>query len=215
MSALNTIFPPFGLRISCGSLVISPITVDDILPLVEVASAGVAKDGRPNPFRYNWTAKPLDELGTSMAQFYWSTWGTFAKENWSLLFAVRFEGQVVGCQDLMARNFALTRTAETGSWLGDVHQGKGIGTLMRQVACAFAFDELGAVEVRSAAWVDNPSSRRVSEKVGYKAFDEVLLNRDGEAVAEVQFKLAPGDLVRPPHRVEVEGITEFKKFIGI
>lgn len=52
-------------------------------------------------------------------------------------------------QDLHAENFAQRRHIETGSWLGLPHHGKGTGTLMRQLAVGFAFDELGADYVNS------------------------------------------------------------------
>jgi len=56
---------------------------------------------------------------------------------------VRLSGQVVGVQGLYGENSRVTRGAETRSWLGRAHQGRGIGTLMRQAACTLVLDQQG------------------------------------------------------------------------
>jgi len=61
----------------------------------------------------------------------------------------------------------VTRTTETGSWLARRFQGRGIGTAMRQIIAAFAFDHLDTRHVTSAAFSDNVASASVSRKVGY------------------------------------------------
>ena len=66
----------------------------------------------------------------------------------------------MGVQGFAARDFPVLRTAETGSWLGAAFQGRGIGTRMRQAICAFLFDELGATQISSAAFVDNAAFAR-------------------------------------------------------
>ena len=48
--------------------------------------------------------------------------------------------------------------ADKRSWLGRGFQGRGIGTAMRRVICAFAFDHLDAEQVTSGAFSDNPAS---------------------------------------------------------
>ena len=76
--------------------------------------------------------------------------------------------KVVGMQDIFARtDFRKTHALETGSWLGLPFQGRGVGTLMRQVVCAFCFDHLGAELMRSGYIEENASSAAVSRKVGY------------------------------------------------
>ena len=42
---------------------------------------------------------------------------------------------MIGTQKLGARDFAITREVDTGSWIGLRHQGQGIGTEMRAAAC--------------------------------------------------------------------------------
>lgn len=72
----------------------------------------------------------------------------------------------------------MTREAETGSWLGLAHQGRGLGTEMRAAALHLAFAELGARSMASAAMTDNPRSLGVSRKLGYRD--------DGVATLSVQ-----------------------------
>jgi RimJ/RimL family protein N-acetyltransferase len=57
---------------------------------------------------------------------------------WNVHFLVRFDGRVVGTQELAATDFAVTREVSTGSWLGLRHQGRGIGTEMRAAVLMFA-----------------------------------------------------------------------------
>ena len=75
--------------------------------------------------------------------------------------------KLAGVQAMDTHDYLVTRTAETGSWLGRRFQGRGIGTAMRQVICAFAFDHLDAEYMTSGAFTDNPASLNVSKKAGY------------------------------------------------
>jgi RimJ/RimL family protein N-acetyltransferase len=120
------------------------------------------------PFFFPWTDAEGDALRTNTAQFLWRKRAEFRPEEWTLLLAVRHEGRLVGIQALETKDYLVTRSAETGSWLGLPFQGKGIGTTMRRAVCALAFDHLDADEVTSGAFVDNPSSLAVSRKVGYR-----------------------------------------------
>ena len=76
---------------------------------------------------------------------------------------VLVDDEPVGAQAVEADDSALTRSVLTGSWIVRRAHGRGIGREMRQAILHFAFVVLGAVEARSAALVDNPASRRVSE----------------------------------------------------
>ena len=87
--------------------------------------------------------------------------------DWTLSLAARRDGQVVGRQDLMARRFAVTREARTGSWLGLPFQRMGIGTEMRAAVLHLAFALLGTETVTSSARTDSTGSLGVSRKLGY------------------------------------------------
>lgn len=210
---LVTAFPPFGLRIEAGPLVLRPIT-DEVLPeLIEVALAGV-HDPALMPFFYPWTDASPETLPTAFAQYHWGTRTRWSQSAWSLEFAVQHEGVIVGVQGFSAEDYLVTRTGETGSWLGRAHQGRGIGTQMRRAICAFLFDHLDAVEITSGAFVDNPASLAVSRKVGYQADGTRRLARRGEAAVNQRFLLTAADFVRG-ERITVTGVEAFRRFIGL
>jgi len=63
-------------------------------------------------------------------------------------------GVPVGIQSMSATQWASTRVAGTGSWLGREFQGRGIGTRMRALMLHLVFEGLGAREVTSDAFAD-------------------------------------------------------------
>jgi RimJ/RimL family protein N-acetyltransferase len=113
-----------------------------------VAADGVVPDGAvyfPQP----WASAPPAERARNVVQNHWWARGDWTRENWRLLLAVFHDGQVIGQQNLSARDFATTGEARTGFWLGSRFQGQGRGTQMRATALALAFDGLGASRVTS------------------------------------------------------------------
>lgn len=133
-----------------------------------------------------------------------------------MAFVVRREGVAVGIQAVGTQNYLVTKTGETGSWLGLEHQGGGTGTLMRQALCAFLFDHLDAEEITSGAFVDNPSSMAVSRKVGYRPNGVGReCRRGGELAVLRRLVLSTDDLVRPPYPVEVEGLAAVRRLLGL
>jgi RimJ/RimL family protein N-acetyltransferase len=148
------------------------------------------------PFAIPWST--ATDLGHEMAAYYWRSRAEFSPKAWTLDLLVLHEGVVVGCQGFHTRDFLVTRTGETGSWLGRLYQGRGIGTLMRQAICVALFDHLGAEEITSAAFLDNPASLAVSRKLGYVDNGQIRQQRrEGELAVAQQLLLRPDDLVRP------------------
>ncbi len=215
MRTWSEIYPPFGVAIRCGDVELSALTPDVVPELVELAIAGTVRPDTGYPFVTNWALLPPAELRLSAAQFYFDTWGSARPESWQLLMVVRRGGQLVGCQDLRATQFPTTRIVHTGSWLGLAHQGRGTGTLMRQMVCAFAFDALGAAQCRTEAFLDNPVSQRVSAKVGYERFDQHPVDRLGEPAEEVYFRMIAEQFNRPPEPVTYAGVDAFRSFIDL
>ena len=87
---------------------------------------------------------------------------------------------------------------------------------MRRVMCAFVFDHLDAVQITSGAFTDNPASLAVSRKVGYRENGVVRRERrPGEVATTVELLLAPEDLVRGEHPLEVHGLEAFRRSIGL
>jgi RimJ/RimL family protein N-acetyltransferase len=189
-----------------------PLRDDDFPEVLAVAHAGIhAADEMP--FYFPWTDPRGADLEREFLQFHWGQRANLKPERWSLELGVWHGGRFVGIQGVETHDFAVTRTGETGSWLGMEFHGQGIGTLMRQAICVLCFDHLGFEEVTSGAFVDNPASLGVSRKVGYRVNGEQRLARKGELAANVQLVLAPGDLVRPPYDVEVVGAEAFAAFV--
>jgi RimJ/RimL family protein N-acetyltransferase len=211
---LASAFPPFGLRIEAGPLVLRPIT-DDVLPALVEAALGGIHDPQVMPFFVPWTDLPPAEIPLSFVQYHWGLRSRWKPDGWNLEFAVEWSGRVVGCQAFFTDHYLTTRTGETGSWLAREVHGKGIGTAMRQAICAFVFDHLDADEITSAAYTDNPASNAVSRKVGYRE-NGILRKprRPGEWQHSRGWLLRPDTFVRG-EPITVTGVEAFRKFIGL
>lgn len=174
------VWPLYGLRITTPRLELRLPDLDTLSDLAAVAAAGV-HDEDEMPFSVPWTDGSPGERGRSTFQHLLGTVAAWTPGAWTLSLAVRREGEVVGRQDVGANDFAVTREAVTGSWLGQTYQGRGIGTEMRAAVLHLAFEGLGARYVTSAAMTDNARSLRVSEKLGYHRDGLEVLSVRGEA----------------------------------
>ncbi|MGH3506220.1 MAG: GNAT family N-acetyltransferase [Nocardioidaceae bacterium] len=214
MTDIGEVWPLFGLRVTCGPLELRPLRDEHLAELVEVARAGV-HDPVSMPFLHPWTDAPEDQLTLNVVQYHWRKRAEFSKERWSLELGVHWDGRLVGTQGVTTEDFLITRTGETGSWLGLVHQGQGIGTLIRQAICTLCFDHLGFEQVTSGAFVDNPASLAVSRKVGYVANGQGRLKRREEMALHQYLVLTPEALVRPEQPVHVEGVDGVRRLVGL
>lgn len=207
--------PLLGLRIVAGPLELRGITDELLGPLADLAVEGI-HDPEAMPFYVPWSTAPAEVLPANFARFHWSQRASFSPTRWAMDLAVFHDGELMGAQGVSTSDYVVTRSGETGSWLGRRFQGRGVGTLMRQVVCAFLFDHLDAVEVTSGAFTDNPASLGVSRKVGYRENGTRRVERRPGEVAVVQgLTLAPKDLVRAPYDLRVEGLEPFRRSIGL
>ena len=158
---LEELWPPFGLTIACGPVTLSPVRDSDLPELEALAQSGIHAPTEM-PFGFPWTVGSTDDVRLMLMQYHWAQRAAMKPASWTLETTVRVDGEVVGCQSISTKDYLVTRTGETGSWLGMKHHGRGIGTLMRQAIEAFMFDYLGTAEVTSAAFADNPASLAVS-----------------------------------------------------
>jgi RimJ/RimL family protein N-acetyltransferase len=212
---IESVWPLFGLHLDAGPLILSPVSDEEIPALVRLAAAGVHQP-ETMPFSVPWTDAPPEALGHTMAAYYWRTRAELSPSSWTVDFVVRWLGEIVGVQGLITKDYPVTRSCETGSWLGLAHQGRGIGTLMRQTICAFAFDHLAAQEVTSSAWIDNRASLAVSAKVGYQDNGQRRqVRRPGELATMQHLVLMPSRLVRHHFDLEVHGLGAVREFLGI
>lgn len=215
MSDLVDLYPPFGLHVVAGDIELRGLTDELIAEVCEVAGRGV-HDPAEMPFYFPWTAVPPEELGRNTAAYHWGKRAAFTPDDFCLDLAVLLEGRVIGVQGVAAKDFPVTRTGETGSWIGREHQGRGIGTEVRRAFCALLFDHLGFEEITSAAFVDNPASLAVSRKVGYQpTWVQRLRRREGELALNQGLLLTPETFVRGDVPVEVTGAEAVRRFIGL
>jgi RimJ/RimL family protein N-acetyltransferase len=213
VTRMSDLWPPSGLVLRSRNLTLSTITDDDLPGLVDLALSGI-HDPSWLPFLTPWTRTPPDQLPAVFAAYHWSERAAFAPDHVKVDLAVRLDGELVGTQGFDGGAYAITRSAETGSWLARRFQGRGTGTRMRQALCAFLFDHLGAAEITSNAWVDNAASLAVSRKVGYREGDLSRKVREGELVLDRRLVLGPDDLVRG-EPVEVTGAEPLQAFLGL
>jgi RimJ/RimL family protein N-acetyltransferase len=210
----TTLWPPYAVRITEGDLDLTVVRDEDLPDLVALVQGGV-HDPSTMPFLVPWTDEDPQTLPASLVRYYSRTRADFGPDKFDLLFAVRVGGDLAGVQALHTEHFPVTRTAETGSWLGQSWHGRGVGTRMRRAVCAFAFDELGAVEITSGAFLDNPASLAVSTKVGYRPNGRVRLRRrEGGVAINQRLVLIPEDFVRGDP-IEVQGAEELRRFLGL
>lgn len=210
---LVEIWPPLGLRITCGPLELRGIGESEVLALLDVVRGGIHADD-VMPFAFPWTLAPLEELPLNYLQWWAGQLSTFSRDAWTLDLAVLWHGEVVGCQGVATRDFLTLRYGETGSWLGRGHQGRGIGTAMRQAWCAFLFDHLGFEFITSSAFTDNPASLRVSEKVGYRPDGTARLKRRDAPAESQRLRLERGTFVRGP-AITVTGAEGVRRLVGL
>lgn len=224
MLTLEDVFPPFALRISCGAVELRVLRDDDLPELVELVRGGIQVPGLPMPFLQAWHEEPFapgrpDGFPTTSLRWWWGQRAATAPDDWRLDLTVRRDGELVGMQDVHATDFPQTSQVETGSWLGSAHQGRGTGTLMRQLVVGFAFDELGADRCESGYIVGNHASAAVSRKVGYvdngrrRIVQRTLHGKVG--VDEQRVTVTPETFVRPDGPVSVDGAEALRRFLGI
>ena len=107
------------------------------------------------PFTVPWTRGTPTEVARSVLTYQWGARASASPEKWNLELAVVRDGEVLGTQALTAHDFPVTRTAETGSWLGLRHHGQGIGTRMRLMILHLLFEGFDGLRATTSAFDDN------------------------------------------------------------
>jgi RimJ/RimL family protein N-acetyltransferase len=203
-----TIWPFAALRIRTPVLELRYPSDDDLCALAHLAAEGI-HDPAAMPFNEPWTRAESPDLERGLLQHAWGRRSALTADNWSLPFVVCDDGDPVGVQDVSATHFSVRRTVETGSWLVQRVQGRGIGTEMRAAVLHLAFAGLGAEEACSGSYVDNPASAAVSRHHGYAANGEEIRAREGEA-ARLQHWVLTRARWTPQRRddITIEGLDD-------
>jgi RimJ/RimL family protein N-acetyltransferase len=208
-------WPLFGLRI-CTPRIELRYTDDELArTLAELAIEGVHPP-EAMPFSIPWTRQEPDVMRREYPKHVWASRARTCAEDWSLKFAVLLDGEVVGVQDAFAKHFPVTRQFETGSWLGQRFQGRGIGAEMRAAVLHLGFVGLGAVRAVSGAFEDNPASAALSRKLGYSDNGWSIENREGRPVRLQHFALLREEWApRRRDEITVSGLEPCLPILGL
>ena len=208
-------WPLFGLRLRTERLELRPPSDDDLFALSDAAAAGIHEPGAM-PFSAPWSEQPPGTLERGVVQHGWSVRARWRVASWNLPLAVLVDGEVVGSQDVFARDFTVTRQVETGSWLTRARQGAGVGREMRAAALALAFEGLGATHCTTGAFEDNAPSLGVTRSLGYEADGWSVRARKGVPVRLLRFRI---DRERwsahRSHEVAIEGLEACLPLFGL
>ncbi|MDH6579752.1 GNAT family N-acetyltransferase [Kitasatospora sp. MAP5-34] len=208
-------WPLLELRLTTPRLELRLPSDKELAELAELAAQGVHDPDRM-PFSVPWTDLPPRERARSVVQHHWLRLGDWTPGNWALNLAVFEHGRIVGQQTIAARDFATLREVGTGPWLGLRHHGRGLGTEMRTAVLHLAFAGLGAAEATSGAFADNPSSLKVSGKLGYEPDGTERLTVRGRATVLHRLRLSRARWEQHQQAgVRVEGLGACLPLLGL
>jgi RimJ/RimL family protein N-acetyltransferase len=207
-------WPLFDLRLRTPRLELRLPTDDDLLALLRLAHAGVVEEGQ-TVFAVPWHELPSPAFERQFLLHWWASRGRWSPTNWGLGLAVVADGQPIGVQDVIARDFSVRRTVTTASWLGREHQGRGYGTEMRAAVLSLAFDGLGAELAESGYFTGNSSSARVSDKLGYVPNGEEIWAVTGKRAVEHKLSVTRETWRRDLVPVTIEGLGPCLKLFGV
>jgi RimJ/RimL family protein N-acetyltransferase len=207
-------WPLFDLRLRTPRLELRLPTDDDLLELMRVAREGVVEEGQTF-FAVPWHELPSPAFERQFLQHCWASRGSWSPTNWNLGLAVVADGQPIGIQDVMARNFSVRKTVATASWLGRAYQGRGYGTEMRAAVLALAFEGLGAELAESGYFTGNAASAGVSAKLGYVDNGEDICAVGHERAVERRLKVGRDTWRRDLVSVTIEGLDPCLKLFGV
>ena len=185
---MDDLWPLTGLRVRSGDLELRYMDDADLEALARLAGHGVHAD-EAMPFTVPWTRGTPTEVARSVLTFQWGVRASVTPERWALELAVVRAGEVLGTQSLMARDFAVTRTAETGSWLGLRHQGQGVGTRMRLMMLHLLFEGFDGLRATTTAFDDNGPSNAVTRRIGYAENGADVVAREGAPATSRRYVL--------------------------
>lgn len=181
-------WPFFDLRIITPRLTLAYPSDAQLEELAALASKGIHEPDYM-PFNIPWTRQPSPELERGLLQFHWLGRAQWQPDDWRLEFVASHDGRIIGTQGVGARQFAITREAMTGSWIGREFQRRGLGAEMRSAVLHLLFQGLGAVAANSAAREDNVASLKVSQKLGYMLNGEEVAVIEGRCVRQIRLRI--------------------------
>ncbi|MGZ4681227.1 MAG: GNAT family N-acetyltransferase [Acidimicrobiales bacterium] len=181
-------WPLLDLRLRTPRIELRPPDEATMFALVELADQGIHEPGFV-PFVEAWTLEPDGERQRHSMQHYWRCWSSWTPDAWQLPFSVWVDGTLVGVQEMIGHSFTVTRTFETGSWLGLAHQGQGLGKEMRAAVLHFGFAGLGALRADTGAIEGNDQSVGVTRALGYVDNGQTVKVRQDQRIICNEFRM--------------------------
>lgn len=206
----------FDLCVRTPRLELRLATDEDISCLAHLTDDIYDRDSDATPPLGDWVDIPAPRRYQETAQYFWKYRAGWTPENWNLACAVLVGGVVIGMQSIGATEFSIRKVVNTGSWLGRVFQGNGIGKEMRAAILHLAFEGLGAIEARSGAVHDNLASLGVSKSLGYVENGNEIASFRGQPVRVVRLRLDRETWLE--HRrddIVIEGLDTCLKMFGV
>jgi RimJ/RimL family protein N-acetyltransferase len=208
-------WPLFGLWIETPRLTLRYPADADLNALNAVAGRGI-HDPAVMPFEIPWTDEPSDVRPRNSLQFWWAQRANWKPNRWVLNLVVRERETIVGIQDLVGAEFAVTRQVVTGSWLGKAYQGRGIGKEMRAAVLHLAFVGLGAERAISGAFENNAASLAVSRSLGYVENGDDVKALRGKPMRQIRL-LLPREIWEKRRRkdIQIHGLEPCLPMFGL
>jgi RimJ/RimL family protein N-acetyltransferase len=160
-------WPLFDLVVRTPRLELRPPDDELALALGELATKGI-HDPATMPFGVPWTDAPDEEMVRNSLQHFWANRASWKPTDWQCPMAIVVDGEIAGVQAIFAKDFPTLRAFESGSWLGQTFQGRGIGKEMRAAILHLGFAGLGGHIAITGAWPDNERSLGVTRALGYE-----------------------------------------------
>jgi RimJ/RimL family protein N-acetyltransferase len=190
-------------------------STDDLLALAALAEEGIHDEGSM-PFLTPWTRGTPAERAQNVRLWNWRRAGEWERIRWLRNPVAVVGGEVVGTQGMVAADDAVTRTAETGSYLGGRHQGQGIGKEMRAAILHLLFAGLDAVRATTGAFEDNAPSLGVTRSLGYRPAGDRLVASEGRCRRQLLYVMDRADWApRRRDDIELSGVDAARPFLGL
>ncbi len=182
------LWPLADLRVVTPRLALHYVSDELGVQLAMLAARGI-HDPATMPFSEPWTDVPSPQLERNSLQYYWRNRAETSPQRWNLDLAVLVDETVVGMCSVHAEQFPQNRSLTTGSWLGRVHQGRGLGKELRQAALHLIFAGFDADLAVTRAWHDNAASLGVTRSLPYVETGTTVETRRDRPDTMVRFEM--------------------------
>jgi RimJ/RimL family protein N-acetyltransferase len=212
---LRDLWPPAAVVVRTPRLELRWPSGEDLTALAALAAEGI-HDKDFMPFGAPWSVGSPEEVARNVLRWHWRTWSEWEPAKWSWHAVTVADGTVVGTQGVSATQFAVTRTVESGSWLGRVHQGQGLGKEMRAAMLHLVFAGLDGERADTGAFDDNTPSLGVTRGLGYRPNGERIVSVQDRRRRELLFALDRPDWERSRRcDIELEGVDAARAMFGL